>query len=104
MRWMHVRLRAPLMAFGGVSIDEYGGTRDFPGQSMLVGLFANALGWTRAICDEHQALQDRLTFGAIHEHPLNRLTDYQTAKLYKHDARGVLDDGLLAASRRAAAR
>ena len=85
MRWMHVRFRAPLMAFGGVAIDEHGGTRDFPGQSMLVGLFANALGWTRAMHQEHQGLQDRLVFGAVHEHPLSRVTDYQTAKLYMQE-------------------
>ena len=85
MRWMHMRLRAPLMAFGGVVIDDRGPSRDFPGQSMLVGLFANALGWTRDMHEEHQALQDRLTFGAVHERPGNRLTDYQTARLYQHE-------------------
>ena len=85
MRWMHVRLRAPLMAFGGVVIDHYGWTRDFPGQSMLVGLFGNALGWTRGMHAEHNVLQDRLTFGAVHERLANRLTDYQTARLYKRE-------------------
>lgn len=85
MRWMHVRFRAPLMAFGDVVIDDRGGTRDFPGQSMMVGLFANALGWTRAMHQEHQDLQDRLIFAGVHEHPLRRVTDYQTAKLYQDD-------------------
>ena len=85
MRWMHLQLRAPLMAFGGVAIDAYGVIRDFPAQSMLAGLFASALGWTRGMRSEHQSLQDNLTFGALHELPLNRLTDYQIAQLYQDD-------------------
>ena len=47
MPWMHLRLCAPLAAFGSTAIDALGVTRDFPAQSMLVGLLANALGWTR---------------------------------------------------------
>ena len=86
MRWLHLRLRAPLMSFGGVAIDAYGVIYDFPAQSMLVGLLANALGWTRSMRANHQELQDRLVFGAVHEHVSTRLRDYQTAKLYQDDA------------------
>ena len=87
MRWMHLRLRAPLAAFGGEAIDARGVTRDFPAQSMLTGLFANALGWTRSMRAEHQALQDRIVQGALREHEpvLGRMTDYQTAKLDHRD-------------------
>lgn len=86
-RWLHFRLHAPLVAFGGESIDAYGVTRDFPGQSMLTGLFANALGWMRTMREEHQALQDRIVYGALleQEDESSRLRDYQTARLAKDD-------------------
>ena len=85
MRWLHLRLRAPLMSFGGEAIDALGVIRDLPAQSMLVGLLANALGWTRDMRLAHQQLQDRLVFGAVHERGPRRLTDYQTAKIYQDD-------------------
>lgn len=87
MRWMHLRLEAPLASFGGEAIDARGVIRDFPAQSMLTGLFANALGWTRWMRSEHQRLQDRIVFGAVHDSDPSaaRTTDYQTAKLGKAD-------------------
>lgn len=87
MRWMHLRLRAPLAAFGGETIDAHGVIRDFPSQSMMTGLLANALGWTRAMRQEHQRLQERIVFGVLWEHHpgLSRLTDYQTAQLARND-------------------
>ena len=87
MRWMHLRLRAPLGAFGGEMIDARGVTRNFPAQSMMTGLLANALGWTRTMRDEHQSLQERIVFGALWEQEvgLSRMTDYQTAQLGKND-------------------
>lgn len=83
MRWMHLNFRAPLAAFGGEAIDARGVTRDFPSQSMLTGLLANALGWDRAMRQEHQRLQSRIVYGAAREHEpvLGRMTDYQTAQL-----------------------
>ena len=87
-RWLVVRLEAPLMAFGGVAVDQVGPTRDFPSASMLTGLFANALGlhWSdRAV---HQALQKRLIFGARREREsvASRIvTDIQNAQLNKAD-------------------
>ena len=87
MRWMRLQLYAPLAAFGGETIDAHGVTRDFPAQSMLTGLFANALGWTRTMGVEHQALQDRIVYGVVSEQEpaLARTTDYQTARLAKDD-------------------
>ncbi len=87
MRWMHLRLEAPLASFGGEAIDAFGVTRDFPSQSMLTGLLANALGWTRAMREEHQNLQERIFFGAVHDSDpaMRKLTDYQTAKLGSAD-------------------
>ena len=87
-RWLVVRLEAPLMAFGGVAVDQVGPTRDFPSASMLTGLFANALGlhWSdRAV---HQALQNRLIFGARREREPDAagiVTDTQNAHLNKAD-------------------
>ena len=87
MRWMHLRFRAPLAAFGCEAIDAHGVIRNVPAQSMLTGILANALGWTRTMRAEHQTLQDRIVFGAVWEHDvgLSRMTDYQTAQLGKHD-------------------
>ncbi len=87
MRWMHLRFQAPLAAFGGEMIDAHGVIRNVPAQSMLTGLLANALGWTRTMRAEHQALQDRIVFGAVWERDvaLSRMTDYQTAQLDKND-------------------
>ncbi|AWK85353.1 type I-E CRISPR-associated protein Cas5/CasD [Azospirillum thermophilum] len=82
-RWLILRLEAPLLAFGGVAIDAVGVTRDFPAVSMLTGLFANALGWDRTEVEAHQALQDRLVYGARRDraNPLGLLTDSQNAQL-----------------------
>lgn len=87
MRWMHLRLEAPMASFGGEAIDSRGVIRDFPAQSMVTGLFANALGWTRWMRPEHQRLQERIVFGALHDADpdTRRMTDYQTAKLGKVD-------------------
>ena len=79
-----LRLEAPLMAFGGETIDNLGVIRRFPAASMLTGLLANALGWRRVESQKHQELQDRLVFAArIDREPAGggRLTDYQTVKM-----------------------
>jgi CRISPR system Cascade subunit CasD len=86
-RWLVLRLEAPLIAFGGVTIDQIGVTRDFPAASMLTGLIANALGWERTNWQAHQALQDRLVFAARREREIINgiLTDTQNAKLEADD-------------------
>jgi len=87
-RWLHLRLAAPFMAFGGVKIDHVGPTRAFPSASALTGLLANALGWRRQEGLRHQQLQDRLIFGALsilrdgQYAPLS-VTDNQNARLYE---------------------
>ncbi len=83
--WLHLRLSAPLLAFGGVAIDHVGPTRDFPSASALTGLFANALGWRRDDRPAHQALQDRMVFGALNARPGRVLTDNQNARLGAKD-------------------
>jgi CRISPR system Cascade subunit CasD len=86
-RWLILRLEAPLLAFGGVAIDHRGVTWDFPAQSMLTGLFANALGWQRTESEAHQALQDRIVFAARREREPYQgvFRDTQNAKLEKSD-------------------
>lgn len=87
-RWLVLRLESPLLAFGGVTIDQVGITRDYPAASMLTGLLANALGWHRTEWQAHQALQDRLVFAARsdRENPTGILTDMQNARLYAKEA------------------
>ena len=83
--WLVVRLEAPLMAFGDVLIDQVGPVRDFPAASMLVGLIGNALGWRWSDRKKHNAVQDRLIFGARREREGTLLTDTQNAQLAKTD-------------------
>lgn len=80
-----LRLEGPLMAFGGETIDNLGVIRDFPAQSMLTGLLANALGWRREDAVAHDRLQARLRFGARLDRAGSRITDFQTAELRKDD-------------------
>ena len=87
MRWLHINFNTPLGSFGGETIDSFGVTHDFPTKSLMVGLFANSLGWTRSMYHEHQQLQDRIIFGAVQHHELtnNQITDFQTVKLEKNE-------------------
>ena len=73
------------MAFGGVAIDQVGPVRDFPSASMIVGLIGNALGWHWRDHAEHQAIQDRLFFGARRERAGTVVTDVQNAQLARTD-------------------
>lgn len=73
------------MAFGGETIDNLGVIRDFPAQSMLTGLIANALGWRREESVLHDRLQARMVFGARLDREGARFTDFQTAELGKDD-------------------
>ena len=88
MKHLIVILEAPLIAFGGETIDNYGVIRPFPSTSMITGLFANALGRRRVERERHQALQDRIVFAArIDREPAGgvRMTDFQTAQLAAND-------------------
>ncbi len=84
-RWLVLRLDAPLMAFGGIAIDQVGPTRDFPAVSMMTGVIGNALGWHWSDRALHQALQDRLVFAARHDRDGTRLTDSQNVQLASND-------------------
>ncbi len=84
-KWLVLRFDAPLMSFGGIAIDQVGPTRSFPSSSMLTGLIGNALGWHWSDVDAHQALQDRLVFGAYLRREGILLNDMQNARLAKTD-------------------
>lgn len=83
--WLKLDLAAPLMAFGGVAIDQVGPTRDFPAASMLTGLFANALGLEWHERAAHEDIQDRLVFAAAIVREGIVITDSQNAQLEKND-------------------
>jgi len=76
-----LRFDAPLMSFGSVQVDPIGRTQDFPTQSMLTGLLANALGYDRRDGALHQQLQTRLRFAARRDREGTPLLDFQTADL-----------------------
>lgn len=84
-RHLVLRLAAPLIAFGGETIDNRGVIRDFPALSMVTGLLANALGWDRGDAQHHNRLQQRLRMGSMLEPGARRLQDFQTAQLAKND-------------------
>ena len=84
-RWLVLQFDAPLMAFGGVAVDQVGQVRDFPATSMLTGLIGNSLGWHWSDGAAHQAIQDRLIFAARREQQGILLTDTQNAQLAKTD-------------------
>lgn len=84
-RHLLMRLKAPLIAFGGETIDNFGVIRDFPALSMLTGLLANALGWDRADSASHHRLQARLRLGTRLDHGGQRLQDFQTVHLSAAD-------------------
>lgn len=84
-RHLLMRLRAPLIAFGGETIDNQGVIRDFPALSMVTGLLANALGWDRKDDAQHNRLQERLVMGARLDADGERMVDFQTAQLQGDD-------------------
>lgn len=74
------------MAFGGVAIDQVGPVRDYPAASMLTGLIGNAFGWHWSNSAAHQAMQDRMIFGARVEWQESVLvTDVQNVQLAQSD-------------------
>lgn len=81
MRHLLLDLDAPLMSFGGDTVDAYGVVRDFPAKSMVAGLIANALGWERSDADAHARLQERLVMGSARVAEGRRMRDFQTAQL-----------------------
>lgn len=76
-----LRFNAPLMAFGGVAVDQINVTDWFPSPSMLAGLFGNALGYEHKDFEKLQRLQERIEFSARWDVEPERLVDYHTVNL-----------------------
>ena len=84
-RWLVLRLEAPMMSFGSVTVDHVGRSRDFPSASLLTGLIGNALGWKASDRTAHQQVQDRLIFAARIDREGTSLTETQNVQLGKSD-------------------
>lgn len=84
-RHLMLALEGPLAAYGAEMVDARGPVRDWPGASLLTGLLANALGYTRGERQAHARLQERLRFTIRIDRGGTRLRDLQTAKLEKDD-------------------
>lgn len=76
-----LRFDAPLMSFGGPTVDDLGVTERYPAQSMITGLLANALGFEHAEHQRHQSLQNRLQYAVRQDRAGRRLTDFHTIAL-----------------------
>ena len=88
MQHLILNLEAPLVSFGGETIDAYGVVRPFPAASMLTGMFANALGWRRVEREAHEGLQRRLVFASRIDREAAggyAMRDFQTAQLGASD-------------------
>ena len=87
-KWLVLELRAPLMSFGGVSVDHFNKTDALPGASMLTGLIGAALGLHMHYdAETYGQIQRGLVFGAkaiVHGEPVE---DVQNAEL-RHDDKG----------------
>lgn len=81
MRCLMLRFDAPLMSFGGVLVDQHNRTDRFPGQAMLTGLIANALGWHHGDTGALNELQSRVVYAARWDVPPTPLRDYHTVDL-----------------------
>lgn len=81
-----LRLRGPLMSFGGVAVDERRPTNPLPGLSLLTGLVANALGLRSRDGALLDRLQERLVFGARQDDPGEVIVDLQNAHIQKGQA------------------
>ena len=81
VRALVLRFDAPMMSFGSVLVDQHGFIHLFPGQAMLTGLLANALGWHHGDFDRLTRLQERLEYAARWDVPPQRLVDYHTVDL-----------------------
>ena len=64
-----LRFDAPLMSFGGVTIDRNGITREFPARSMIAGLLGNALGLAHGDGAALGALQHRIIYAVRCDQP-----------------------------------
>jgi CRISPR system Cascade subunit CasD len=83
MRAIVLRLEAPLMSFGAVSVDALGRTAPFPGRSMITGLFGSAIGVDYCDTAILNRIQDAIRVSAREDRRGTVIEDYQTVDLSK---------------------
>ncbi|MEM9553831.1 MAG: type I-E CRISPR-associated protein Cas5/CasD [Acidobacteriota bacterium] len=76
-----LRFDAPMMSFGGVTVDDRRVIDPRPGLSLLTGLLANGLGVDHAERDRLGALQSALRFAVRCDRSGRLLQDFQTVDL-----------------------
>ena len=76
-----LRLDAPMMSFGGVTVDSRHPTLRYPIRSMLAGLLGNALGLDRTETDALTALQDSFEYASRWDVEPSPFRDYQNVDL-----------------------
>ncbi len=81
MDMLLLRFDAPLMSFGGVTVDSHGVIQPFPSMSMICGLLGNALGYHHADTQGLQRLQERLQYACRQDRRGSRMRDFQTVDL-----------------------
>jgi CRISPR system Cascade subunit CasD len=79
-RFVALRLSSPLMSAGSVAVNTHRYTDTLPGQSLLTGLLANALGYSHGDA-RHNLLQASLEYAARADQVGIHLSDYQTAQI-----------------------
>lgn len=79
--WLSLILDAPLMSFGGPTIDQHGITRQVPGTALLTGLLGNALGYDHRDTEKLERLQARLVHATLSLRPGDHFIDYHTVDL-----------------------
>lgn len=91
MKALVLRLDGPMMSFGSVLVDQHGFIDQFPGQAMLTGLCANALGWEHSDFHKLQELQRRLDYAARWDERPLLMVDYHTVDLGQPKMIGYAD-------------
>jgi len=85
-----LRLKGPMMGWGGVRIDAYGDVAPIPLVSMLAGLLSSALGIDRRNRSVMQELQDAMDAGVAVINRGQIITDYQITNLGKPHMTGPM--------------
>jgi CRISPR system Cascade subunit CasD len=81
MQILILRFDAPLMSFGGVTVDQHGVIDRFPALSLLAGLFGNALGYRHGDAEALEVIQARINYAARWDVEPQKLVDYHTVDL-----------------------
>lgn len=81
MKVLLLRFDAPLLSFGGVSVDAQNVTDDMPSRSMVTGLIGNALGYDHADVEALARLQERIRMAVRRDVDGTHVVDFQTVDL-----------------------